>query len=149
MTLQHNPILPEERAAIIAALSEGPRDAAHRRAVAEKFGRSKTTIYRLSLTLGDIPPVDMAAFLDVWSNEPTRLRQVIAFARAYGKPFSFKFAKAHVSLDGPALNVSLSRLVGKGMLTRRKMPLTTVRGGTSVKIMAWVYFPTPVLMEPA
>ena len=141
-------VTPEEREKIVVALQSGPRDASHRRAVGEQFGRSRATIDKIDRTLAGAPPVRSIANLEGFIPEPPRINKVIDFCRSYGKGFSLKMAQANVSLDAQALNLCLSRLVHKGMLTRVKLPLTKQhQGRTPVKIMAWVYYPTELLLE--
>lgn len=76
-----------------------------------------------------------------------KLADVMTWARRYGKPFTLTMSKPHLKLERYQIIVCLHRLLGKGYLTRKRMPMSRKFGKGSAIVPTWVYFPTQKLMD--
>lgn len=76
----------------------------------------------------------------------THIVTVMEWAMAHEKPFTFVMAKAGLPLARHEIQKSLDRLVDKGFLRRRKMPMSRAVGRGTAIVKTYVYFPQPLLL---
>lgn len=76
-----------------------------------------------------------------------KLADIMTWARRYEKPFTITIARAHLTYERQQIIVSLHRLLGKGYLRRKKIPMSRNYGKGTKVVPMWVYFPTQKLMD--
>jgi hypothetical protein len=77
----------------------------------------------------------------------TKLVDVVEWARRRGQPFTLSMAVAELPWPRHKINISLGRLVSKGFLKTKKMPMQRRCGKGIGTVSMSVYFPTKMLMD--
>ena len=80
-------------------------------------------------------------------NKAGKLADVMTWARRHGKPFTITMMRASLPLERHKIIVSLHRLLAKGYLRRKKMPMSRKFNRGTAVVPMWVYFPTKMLMD--